>query len=453
MTTSPPQAPPAELRILQIADVLAGLAALDFTRRVPPCVGEDPLDAIAAGINTLAEELERAAVARVELEAVSDALRVAKERCRFLVSNSPSVLFSRPAMPAAEPMFASDRSTELLGYAPAELTMTFWAERLHPDDRDRVGRAMARLLQDGRVDVEYRFQHRAGDYRWLRSIAEVVASADGAPLEVVGAITDVTATKSLEQQLRSALEAEGESNRAKTAFLASVSHALRSPLHAVIGCADALEDGALGPLTPGQAEAVGEIVDGGHKLLGMVESVLELSRMAGSARDLAVEPTDVGAIVRDLVGAVNPTARVAGVSLGADIALGDVVVDADPRAVAQMVRHLLSNALKFNGRGATVLVTVGPTPDGIELAVVDDGPGLTAALKAQLFQPFAQAPASPGRNHSGWGLGLAVVSGLAALHGGAAGVDSELGKGCRFWVRLPRKAPPESPTGSAAGAR
>ncbi len=223
--------------------------------------------------------------------------------------------------------------------------------------------------------------------------------------------------------------------------LPALSHELRTPLTAVIGYADMLLEGLLGPMSPEQREAVATILDRSEALLGTLNALLDLAAIASGRVPLLSAPLDVPELVAEAVSAARPEAGRARVAL-------EVVVEPDlPPLVADRarllasLRQLLRNAVAFSPQGGTVRVEARRVAlDGraaVELAVQDEGPGLPEELHARVFEPFFQADASPTRAHPGAGLGLALVQAHALAHGGTSRVASAPGAGSRFAMWLP----------------
>jgi signal transduction histidine kinase/CheY-like chemotaxis protein len=246
-------------------------------------------------------------------------------------------------------------------------------------------------------------------------------------------------TDALARETRRAVDA----SQAKTRFLATMSHELRTPLNAVIGAAQLLQP-ARG--APGQAQLVGVVRDGGAALLTLIEDVLDMARIESGALEVARVPFDLVECVESVLAAVAVTARAKGLALAAVI---DPALPAwrsgDPVRLAQVLRNLAGNAVKFTLEGEVVIrVGVGAAADDLRFTVEDSGIGIDAQTQRRLFQPFAQADQSATRRFGGSGLGLAISRQLATAMGGTIAVASELGRGSRFTLSLalPQATPP-----------
>jgi signal transduction histidine kinase/CheY-like chemotaxis protein len=255
-----------------------------------------------------------------------------------------------------------------------------------------------------------------------------------------------------QHELQDLTNAAESANQAKSRFLANMSHELRTPLNIIIGYSELLRELAE-EQDPAERDAdLGKIIDAGRHLLTLVTDVLDLSKIEAGRMELVVETSDVAALVRATVATSQSLAAARGNQLtvaGLDH-LG--TMESDQTKLRQVLLNLISNACKFT-EGGTVHVDVRREPDEpvdwIVVDVTDEGIGMTAAQSARLFQEFAQADSSTTRRHGGTGLGLAISQRLCHLMGGTISVESSIGRGSRFTVRLP--VVPPSPA-SAPGA-
>jgi len=226
----------------------------------------------------------------------------------------------------------------------------------------------------------------------------------------------------------------------KTQFLANISHDLRTPLTAIITHAEILRDGILGPLSQRQQDSISGIIGGGRRLLEMVGEILTYARGAANQLELAPTEVSIGEVI-DQVRRLNES-LVARKQLKLDVQIGADTprIVADREKLAHVLGNLLGNAIDFTPAGghvwvhacryyedhSTVLVEVG-----------DSGIGIAADHHDLVFQEFAQVDASASRQHHGTGLGLTIARKLVELHGGRIWLDSELGRGSRFFFTIP----------------
>jgi signal transduction histidine kinase len=232
----------------------------------------------------------------------------------------------------------------------------------------------------------------------------------------------------------------------KTQFLSNVSHDLRTPLAAIITHAEILREGMLGDLNPKQRESVSGIVSGGQQLIDMIDEILTYVRSASDQVTLVRTDFDITEVV-DQVRMLNQ-ALAAKKHLTIERLNGDDLppIYADRDKVKHVLGNLIGNAIKFTPDGGRVWIAFSRRGrDGEELVteVGDNGRGIARDHYELVFREFAQVDSSPSRPHHGTGLGLAIARNFVGLHSGTIWVESELGKGSRFFFTLPLNAPRE----------
>ena len=236
---------------------------------------------------------------------------------------------------------------------------------------------------------------------------------------------------------KSAALAVASSN--KSQFLSSMSHELRTPLNAIIGLTDMMVANAARFGTEKALEPLKRVHNAGNHLLGLINQVLDLSKIEAGKLELAPKSVNLAPLIDEVIGTAGQLAEQNKNRLVVDAPgnLGALYVD--PMRLRQILLNLLSNACKFTKKGEVSLRArkVGNGRDMIELAVADTGIGMTPEQLAKLFQEFSQAEASTAKNYGGTGLGLAITRKLARMMGGDVTVASEPGKGSVFTVRLP----------------
>jgi adenylate cyclase len=225
----------------------------------------------------------------------------------------------------------------------------------------------------------------------------------------------------------------------KSQFLSSMSHELRTPLNAIIGLTDMMVANAARFGTEKALEPLKRVHNAGTHLLGLINQVLDLSKIEAGKLELSPESVTLAPLIDEVIGTARQLAEQNKNRLVVDAQenLGSLTVD--PMRLRQILLNLLSNACKFTKQG-DVTLRVRKVADGrdfVELAVADTGIGMTAEQLAKLFQEFSQAEASTAKNYGGTGLGLAITRKLARMMGGDVTVTSEPGKGSVFTVRLP----------------
>jgi signal transduction histidine kinase len=279
--------------------------------------------------------------------------------------------------------------------------------------------------QGARVPVDYT----------LTPLNRIRGVARGAVLVV----HDITQHRLVEDTLREAKEAAEAASRAKTRFLGNMSHELRTPLNAVLGMAELLE---MGGLDPEQSEIVGFIKTGGLTLLNQVSDMLDFSEIDSGQLRLQSEPFQLQTVMTQVRQMAGSSAQAGNLTLIVEPIPGlDRALIGDALRLGQILMNLTSNAIKFTSAGGTVTVramplTLGPQEAELRFEVLDTGIGIEADAIKRLFEPFTQADDSVTRRYGGTGLGLSICKQLVESMGGRIEVESEVGKGSRFWFVL-----------------
>jgi len=235
-----------------------------------------------------------------------------------------------------------------------------------------------------------------------------------------------------------------ELDRMKDAFLSLITHELRTPLTVIAGIAEMLEAGVYGGLTVEQAGHVRQVAAQAARLHRLVNDLLDLSKMEAGMMRLRREPLDPRSLVEAVTAQLATVAAQAGVALTHEVGHGLPEVNCDGQRVEQVLTNLISNALRFTPRGGRVTVSAEALPNAVRFTVADTGCGVAPEDRARIFDKFVQVAGGAGGaggagdRAPGTGLGLAIVRHLVELHGGAAVLASEVGRGSRFSFTLPR---------------
>jgi signal transduction histidine kinase/ActR/RegA family two-component response regulator len=241
--------------------------------------------------------------------------------------------------------------------------------------------------------------------------------------------------------LQDARIAADKANQAKSDFLSSMSHELRSPLNAILGFAQLMDSGTPPP-TPDQKDSIDQILQAGWYLLALINEILDLSLIESGKLSLSTEPMGLAEVLADCRAMIEPQARKSGIELQFAAVGLPLFVNADRTRVKQVFVNLLSNAIKYNRPGGTVALTCTLVGPRVRISVRDTGHGLSPEKLSQLFQPFNRLGQESGVEE-GTGIGLVVSKRLVELMHGEIGAHSTLGVGSVFWVELDAAVAPQ----------
>jgi signal transduction histidine kinase len=225
-------------------------------------------------------------------------------------------------------------------------------------------------------------------------------------------------------------------NRLKSEFLANVSHELRTPMNAIIGYSKLMLDGLDGELNAQQEADLQRVTTAADNLLGLINGLLDLSKIEAGRMEINVEDVDVLPIVEDVVALVRPQSDSKDLDVRANIPPDLPMILADRARFRQVLVNLMSNAVKFTDKGA-VTVSASSADGWVTVSVADTGIGISSEAQAYIFDEFRQADASTTRRYGGTGLGLAISKRLVALHGGRIWVESGANGGATFSFTMP----------------
>jgi len=379
-------------------------------------------------------------------------------RFRALIENAPDGIALLVPRGTDELRFSymSPAGSRMFGYLEEEVLALDPETLTHPEDRPYVLPAVQDSMnRPGSITrLEYRYRHKDGSWRWVESTISNLFQEPGVEAMVFN-FRDITERRQAEEKLAKAVVAAEAANRAKSAFLASMSHEFRTPLNAIIGFAQLLEMGSPSPLSLEQKEAVEHISDSGRHLLSLINQLLDLARIESGSIDLRLTSVSVADMYREVTAILSSAARSQGVEIRAceckDLPENDqtdsyfcrrkAYVQADPDRIRQVLINLVSNAVKYNNPGGRVVLSCQFEGEIVRLAVTDNGPGISPSESAGIFQPFQRLGAEK-TGVPGTGIGLAISRQLVEAMGGSIGFESKPGQGSTFWIELPVAASP-----------
>jgi PAS domain S-box-containing protein len=330
---------------------------------------------------------------------------------------------------------------EIYGYPSPRALMarlTDIGAQLYADPRRRDEFRTLMQTNDLVTDFISEIHHSSGRRIWISENARAVRDWSGALICYEGTVQDVTEKFEAERALRAALRQAELANKAKAAFLAAMSHELKTPLNAVLGFSEIIRDEMLGEVgQPAYREYAADIHTSGKRLLSIINDVLDVTRLEGGALTIdarACNAQDVAEQAVALARATTGDGRAIQVVIPDD--LPSLLVD--PRRLGQALGNLLANALKFTPVGGRVALVLGKDGAGnLALAVEDSGIGMAPETIAAAMEPFRQIDGSLARKFEGAGLGLSIARALVSLHGGALAIESAFGVGTTVTITLP----------------
>jgi len=310
-------------------------------------------------------------------------------------------------------------------------------------DPAKAQAAIAQVLSQKTVtNYELTARSRSGQQTVVSYNAMTFYDRDGQLQGVFAAARDVTERKRLDQVLReknieleSSKSVAEKANLAKSDFLSSMSHELRSPLNAILGFAQLMDSDAT-PATPSQKGSIDEILRAGWYLLELINEILDLAQIESGKMSLSKEPVSLADVILECQAMIEPQAQARNIRMTFPSFDVPCFVAADRTRLKQVLINLMSNAIKYNTVGGTVTVDLeGSTTDRIRINVGDTGAGLPPEKLAQLFQPFNRLGQEHG-TEQGTGIGLVMSKRLVELMGGVLNAESRVGEGSVFWCEL-----------------
>jgi len=370
----------------------------------------------------------------------TDELVRTRARLQHLIDFTPTIIYSSVSSGDFKLTFISENVFKVLGYSATEVLEDpdFWFNHIHVDDRPKIFQELPQLFVKNEHCHEYRFQHKNGQYCWIKDRLRLVRDSDGEPVEIIGSMDDITIQKDAEEVLKSDRDGALKLAQMKSEFLANMSHEIRTPMNGVLGMLNLLQTTNL---TNEQRDYVAIAYNSGDALLTVLNDILDFSKIEAGKLELDNIDFNLRETIEDIADLFAGQAQEKGVELISVIPV-DVheTVHADPARLRQVLANLLSNAIKFTQQGEVVIrlkvKSVYNNKYRIRFEIRDTGVGISPEAQQRIFQSFEQADGSTTRIFGGTGLGLAITKRLVELMDGVIGVDSEVNAGSTFWFEL-----------------
>jgi PAS domain S-box-containing protein len=341
----------------------------------------------------------------------------------------------------------NQRYCDITGYTNTELLEMRVGDITYPDDWPHNAELYRRLFKNGEsFFIEKRYRRKDGSEIWVNSHVAPIRDTQGAIVESVAIVIDITNRKLadlereqlLEQEKAARAEAQA-ANQSKDEFLAVVSHELRSPLNSILGYVRLLRPETA---SVAQMKQAAEIIErNGRIQLQLIEDLLDTARIISGKLKLEVQPIELISVITTALDVVRPATQAKSISLISNLDPLAGQITGDPDRLQQVVWNLLTNAIKFTPEKGSVEITLKRADPYIAIIVRDTGKGIEPEFLPHIFERFQQGDMSSTRRVGGLGLGLSLIKHLVELHGGTVEAESEgAGQGATFTVHLPLRA-------------
>jgi PAS domain S-box-containing protein len=377
-----------------------------------------------------------------QLKQVESDLRLSEERYSLALDGANEALWEWETGTAE--VYVSPRFHEIADWQADQdrISSDQWFSLVHPQDREDIKKTLVDHMKGKHdyYDVEYRLLGPDKVYRWVRHRGAGLRREDGWVYRMSGSIGEIESRKQLEFTLRDSKEIAEQNSRFKSQFIANMSHELRTPLNAIIGITEMLREDAEEEGPEAFLDPLTRVSRAGKHLLNLINDVLDLSRIEAGKLSLYPEHIEIETVLNDAIVTTQHLIQQNNNQIHLDVTEEVKSIYSDPLRLRQIVLNLLTNASKFTQNGDIHLRARSETADDgdwLELKVSDTGVGIDDDFLDKLFQEFAQEDSSATRRFGGTGLGLTICQRLCSMMGGEINVESTVGIGTTFTVRLP----------------
>ncbi|HTT98809.1 MAG TPA: ATP-binding protein [Rhizomicrobium sp.] len=372
-------------------------------------------------------------------------VRNSENTFKLMFDTNPVPMWLWESGPTLRVLDLNKAALEHLGYEREDIPSLTVFDLLSSEERP----ALNAMISSGIVrpyDGERMWRPRRKDGTLRYAVPYIHILPRDGQVNYVGAIVDVTDRVLGENELRrnaeelaKALSSAEEASRAKSEFLATMSHELRTPLNAIIGFSDILTREMFGPIGSTRYKEYAQSIHGsGSHLLGVINDILDISRLDSGEIELDLEPVELEPVIGECVDAIAPMAQTESIHIHCDLEAAFLM--ADRRRLRQMLFNLLSNAVKFTPHRGHVYVATANNPDGFAISVRDTGIGIDPSNIPKALERFGQIDSSLARRYEGIGLGLPLTKQFAELHGASLALESAKGIGTTATLLFPHQS-------------
>ncbi len=369
-------------------------------------------------------------------------LLLTQEKLQHLLLSSTGVIYSSDFCEDYPVNFVSENIFDMVGYTASEILYdsNFWVSHIHPEDLPLFLAELSKVFSQSKVNIEYRFLHKNGNYIWIYEQSKIVKDYAGNPLEIIGYRIDITERKKLEEDLKKALEKEKEVNQLKSRFISMTSHEFRTPLSTILSSSELLENYTHKWDKEKQQKHFNRIKKAIKHMTNLLNDVLFFSKAEAGKVDSHPAKLNLVEYSRQLVedleinqinnGMEQPNTNINFISNKTTF-----ILYIDERILGHILSNLLSNAIKYSKPGTSVDFNLFCQKQRVVFEIEDKGIGIPSQDLSSLFDSFHRC--NNVGNIPGTGLGLSIVKKCVDILNGKINVTSEVGMGTKFTVTIP----------------